>query len=57
MSETPAPTCFVCGCDNDVPLISLIYKGKPAWICPEDIPRLIHNTETLSEALDRAAAS
>ena len=55
MAEATEPTCFVCGCNNEVPLISLVYKGNQAWICPEDMPRLIHNTATLSDALDRAA--
>lgn len=55
MKEDAEATCFVCGCNNETPLISLVYKGKAAWICPEDMPRLIHNTATLSEALDRAA--
>ena len=53
MSKETEPTCFVCGCSNDTPLISIVYKGQQAWICPADMPRLIHQTDTLSEELDR----
>ena len=46
--------CFVCGCgDNTHPLIALRFKGNPVWVCPGDMPTLIHNTDALADQLSR----
>ena len=51
MSEETSATCFVCGQTDDLPLIQLRYTGRTVWICPADMPKLIHQTHTLAEAL------
>ena len=47
--------CFVCGCGDQTPLIALTFNGRSLWICPTDMPRLIHDSATLAD--DLAAAS
>ena len=50
MSETPK--CFACGRDStEVPLIALRYREAPCWICPQDIPVLIHDPGQLAGKL------
>ena len=45
--------CFV-GCADDThPLISLRFKGNLAWVCPSDMPTLIHSTDALAVKLSR----
>jgi glucokinase len=40
--------CLVCErTDQQVPLIQLHYGGQSYWICPQDLPVLIHRPETL----------
>ena len=42
------PHCLVCGhTDAEAPLIQLLYQGQSYWICPQDLPILIHKPEKL----------
>ncbi len=47
--------CFVCGrSDLTVPLVQLRYQGKTLWICPQDLPALIHHPEQIAGKLSGA---
>jgi hypothetical protein len=47
--------CVVCDkTANDVPLIALEYRGTALWICPQDMPALIHKPESLAGRLPGA---
>jgi hypothetical protein len=51
MSET-SPTCLVCNrTDADLPLLTLRYQGGELYICPFDLPVLIHKPEQLADKL------
>jgi hypothetical protein len=40
--------CVACKKSSDnAPLIQLEYKGTTLWICPQDLPALIHKPELL----------
>ncbi len=46
------PHCLSCErTDNEVPLVSFIYKGESLWICPQHLPLLIHNPAQLAGKL------
>ena len=46
------PHCLACGhTDAEVPLIHLTYQGQPYWICPQDLPTLIHKPAKLAGIL------
>lgn len=35
--------CMFCGCDDSqVPLIAVQCKGESSWVCPKEMPSLIH---------------
>jgi hypothetical protein len=34
--------------DDDIPLVSLTYRGTVKYICPECLPTLIHHSERLA---------
>jgi hypothetical protein len=41
--------CFACGKSSDVvPLIPLVFRDTNLWICPQDLPTLIHHPEKLN---------
>ena len=49
-------TCL--NCDNsemEIPLISLRYAGRQAFVCSQCMPVLIHEPQSLTEKLDAAA--
>ncbi len=47
MSESTAQ-CLRCGRTSEqVPLIRLEYRKQEYWICPQDLPILIHRPEQL----------
>lgn len=49
------PHCLRCQrTANEVPLMSLNYKGQEYWICAQDLPILIHKPAKLSEQLPGA---
>jgi hypothetical protein len=38
------PNCVFCECNSDqVPLLTLNFRGKQTWICPQHLPVLIHD--------------
>ena len=44
--------CLACGRDTEAtPLIHLEYRGAAIWICPQDLPILIHNPTELAGKL------
>ena len=48
-------TCLACNrSQRDVPLVSLVYQGSPHWICPQNLPLLIHDPARLAGKLDGA---
>jgi len=54
VSEANA-TCAVCGRSSDeVPLVRLTFRGKDLSVCPEEMPKLIHNPEQLAGSLPGA---
>ncbi len=47
--------CLFCKRDEqEVPLVSLDFKGAHYWICPQHIPVLIHNPTDLEGLLPGA---
>jgi len=47
-----SPYCLYCERDsNEVPLVTLQYKGEELWICPQHLPVLIHHPEQLADKL------
>ena len=54
MSDTQ-DHCLYCECESDqVPLISLRFRGKNLSICPEHLPLLIHDPARLAGKLPGA---
>ena len=46
------PCCLVCQkTDAEVPLLHLTYQGQAYWICPQDLPILIHKPAKLAHIL------
>ena len=55
MSETK-PACLVCGQTSDsIPLLAMTYQDQQYWICPSDLPVLIHKPAQLVNKLPGAA--
>lgn len=47
--------CLNCGTtENDMPLVTLTFSGKPAFICTRCLPVLIHNPQQLAGKLKGA---
>lgn len=47
--------CLNCNAsENEMPLINLVYSGKPAYICSKCLPILIHKPEMLIGKIDGA---
>lgn len=48
-------TCLACERGADVvPLVSLEFRGRTLWICPQHLPLLIHDPQSLSGRLPGA---
>lgn len=48
MSDSQQPTCVSCGrTSQEIPLIPLDYREQKYWICPQDLPKLIHRPQDL----------
>lgn len=46
------PTCLACGRDDrETPLVQLRHFGAELFICPQDLPILIHNPIELAGKL------
>lgn len=49
------PRCLACNRDSHAtPLVTLLYRGEPIWICPEHLPILIHDPAQLIGKLSGA---
>lgn len=47
--------CLNCNAsENEMPLVNLVYSGKPAYICSKCLPILIHKPELLIGKIDGA---
>jgi hypothetical protein len=47
--------CLNCNAsEEEMPLVNLIYSGKPAYICSKCLPVLIHQPQKLIGKLDGA---
>jgi hypothetical protein len=47
--------CLNCNTsENEIPLVNLVYSGKPAFICSRCLPILIHQPQNLIGKLDGA---
>ena len=52
MSET---TCLNCGRDsNEIPLLTLEYRGETYRLCPQCLPVMIHKPQNLVGKLPNA---
>lgn len=55
MSESTAARCLYCQRGSEAtPLVSLEYRGGPLWICPQHLPLLIHDPQSLAAHLPGA---
>ena len=46
--ETSVKNCLSCNrSENEIPLVTLTYSSKPAYICSHCLPLLIHHPEQL----------
>ena len=46
------PLCLVCQkTDAEAPLLHMTYRGQAYWICPQDLPVLIHKPAKLAHLL------
>lgn len=53
---TSTTACLACGRGSEqVPLVSLAYRGGTYWICPQHLPVLIHDPARLIGQLPGAA--
>ena len=53
--KTTAHNCLNCSrSENEIPLVSLVYSGKPTYICSHCLPMLIHHPETLIGKIEGA---
>lgn len=49
------PHCLSCGTEGEeTPLVTLQYKGKTLYICPQCMPVIIHHPDRLAEKLASA---
>ena len=37
--------------DEQIPLLTLSFKGRPSYICPQCLPTLIHKSHLLADKL------
>lgn len=49
------PKCVACGrTKEEVPLIGLDFREQKFWICPQHLPKLIHDPQALAGKLPGA---
>lgn len=54
-SDKMVGRCVACGRDSDeVPLMPFDFHGATHWICPQDLPVLIHQPDRLAARLPGA---
>jgi hypothetical protein len=45
-------SCLNCGrTDEQIPVITLTFKGETLYICPQCLPNLIHRPQVLADKL------
>ncbi len=55
MTPPKRPACLLCERDDQAtPLVQLLYRGAPTWICPQHMPVLIHDPHSLADVLPGA---
>jgi len=55
MTTPTVPACVACNRTSDeAPLITLDYRGRKFWICPQHLPSLIHDPRSLTGRLPGA---
>ena len=53
--ENSVKNCLSCSrSENEIPLVTLTYSSKPAYICSHCLPLLIHHPEQLIGKLNGA---
>ncbi len=53
--ETSINNCLSCSrSENEIPLVTLSYASRPAYICSHCLPMLIHHPEQLIGRLEGA---
>ena len=53
--KTSVKNCLSCNrSENEIPLVTLTYSSKPAYICSHCLPLLIHHPEQLIGRLEGA---
>lgn len=53
--DTPVRNCLSCNrSEKEIPLVTLTYSSKPAYICSHCLPLLIHHPEQLIGKLQGA---
>ncbi len=53
--DTPVRNCLSCKrSEKEIPLVTLTYSSKPAYICSHCLPLLIHHPEQLIGKLQGA---
>jgi hypothetical protein len=52
MTESPSARCLNCSSsENERPLVSVRYAGRPIWICATCMPVLIHHGDRIEAKL------
>lgn len=55
MPTPPTRSCLFCNRDDrETPLVSLVHRGEPLFICPQHLPVLIHDPARLVGVLPGA---
>ena len=55
MTDSAARSCLLCRRDDtETPLVSLVHRGAPLYICPQHLPVLIHDPHRLAGVLPGA---
>ena len=53
MQENKSKNCISCNRDeHTVPLVSITFAQKPAWICTQCLPTLIHDPQRLQSKFE-----
>lgn len=48
MTASNEPNCVACNrTGGEIPLITLDFRGRKFWICPQHLPMLIHDPRSL----------
>jgi hypothetical protein len=51
MPESPVHCLYCERTSAEVPLIPLLYRDQPCYLCPAHLPLLIHHPEQLADRL------